>query len=339
MVTIKDISKKMNISPATVSKALNGYSDINPETAERIKLMAEKMNYQPNTAARQLKTNISHNIGIVFVDNAGWGLTHEYFSGILNSAKEELERLGYDITFISQNIGGRRSSFLEHAKRKNCDGILIACADFDSENIQELVKSDIPTVAIDYSCDGISSVLSDNVEGGYQLTRYLLDKGHRRIAFIHGEDTLVTKKRINGFRRAFREMGLPVPESMVVTGSFHDAEKSADATEKLMALKDKPTAIMYPDDFSYLGGLTILEKLGLSIPDKVSVTGYDGIRMGRFLRPSLTTYYQDTENIGKLSAGKLIETIEDRENCVPEQLIVKGRLIMGNTVKAVTSGE
>ena len=104
MVTIKDISKQCGVSPATVSKALNGYGDISSETAEMIRRTAQEMHYMPNAAARQLKTNMSHNIGVLFVDDTMSGLTHEYFSAILNSAKEEAERLGYDITFISRNV-------------------------------------------------------------------------------------------------------------------------------------------------------------------------------------------------------------------------------------------
>ena len=338
MVTIKDISKKTNVSPATVSKALNGYKDVSPDTAERIKQVAIEMNYLPNTAAQQLKTNVSHNIGVLFVDDSQCGLTHEYFSGILNSAKDELEHLGYDITFISQNVGGRHASFLEHALYRNCDGVLIACVDFDSRQVREIIESDIPTVAIDYSYEGISSVMSDNVEGGYELTKFLLERGHRKIAFIQGDETIVTRKRLNGYRRAFREAFLPVPESLMLKGAFHDARKSAELTAKLMERKERPTAIMYPDDFSYLGGITELERMGVSIPDEVSATGYDGIRMGQFLRPRPTTYYQDSDRIGRLSAKKLVETIEEGDNCVPEQLIVKGKLIEGDTVKAVTSG-
>ena len=114
MVTIKDISKACGVSPATVSKALNGYGDISAETIALVKRTASEMHYMPNAAARLLKTNISHNIGVLFVDESRTGLTHEYFSMILNSVKEEAEARGYDITFISQNLGGGPVSFLEH---------------------------------------------------------------------------------------------------------------------------------------------------------------------------------------------------------------------------------
>ena len=186
MVTIKDISKALGVSPATVSKALNGYSDINPQTAERIRAAAKEMHYLPNIAARQLKTNRSHNIGVLFVDATNSGLTHEYFAAILNSAKETFEKLGYDVTFISDTIAGTKASFLEHARYRNCDGVLIASVDFTSPQVVELVKSEIPTVTIDYPFNDKSAVMSDNLEGQYELTKYVLEMGHRRIGLIHG---------------------------------------------------------------------------------------------------------------------------------------------------------
>lgn len=333
MVTIKDISKALGVSPATVSKALNGYKDINPDTAARIRKAAKEMHYLPNVAARQLKTNISHNIGVLFVDETNCGLTHEYFSSILNSAKEELELLGYDITFISQNIAGQRASFLEHARYRNCDGVLVACVDFSKEQVAELVKSDVPTVTIDYQFEGRSAVMSDNVEGGYALTRYLLENGHRKIALIHGETTLVTRKRLNGFFRAVREYGVTIPPEYIIEGQYHDVTSSAEATRRLMSLPERPTAIMYPDDFAYLGGMAELERMKITVPDMISVTGYDGINLSRVLRPRLTTYEQNSDQIGKMSARKLVELIEDQKNAVPETILVSGKLIEGKSVK------
>ena len=142
MVTIKDISKKCGVSPATVSKALNGYDDISEETIRLVRQTASELNYTPNAAARLLKTSISHNIGVLFVDDTMSGLTHEYFSYILNSVKEEAEISGYDITFISQKLGKRKMSFLQHCLYRNCDGVVIASVNFDSKAVHELINSE-----------------------------------------------------------------------------------------------------------------------------------------------------------------------------------------------------
>ena len=333
MVTIKDISKQCGVSPATVSKALNGYGDISTETAEMIRKTAQEMHYMPNAAARQLKTNMSHNIGVLFVDDTMSGLTHEYFSAILNSAKEEAERLGYDITFISRNVGGNNSSFVEHCRYRKCDGVLIASVDFLSDQVRELVESEFPTVTIDYSFNNQSSVVSDNVEGAYRLTEYLLEKGHRKIAFIHGEKTSVTEKRLVGFFRACEDYGIDIPEEYVLEARYHDPKVCEVLTEQLMKMEDPPTVIMYPDDYSYLGGLRQLEKMGLSVPEDVSAAGYDGINISQVLRPRLTTYYQDAEMIGKKSMQKLVETIENKRTCIAEQIMVSGKLLEGHSVK------
>lgn len=333
MITIRDISKKCGVSVSTVSKALNDYGDVGSETAERIRNAAREMGYVPNSAARQLKTNSSNNIGVLFIDETMSGLTHEYFAVILNGTKDEAEKLGYDITFIGRNLGGRQMSFLEHCRNRKFDGVVIASVDFENEMVLELIKSGIPVVTIDYSFDNISCVMSDNMEGGYALASYLAEMGHKKIAFIHGEETSVTKKRMVGINRALNDHGLKMERQYLVRGRFHAPEESAKATRYLMELPDPPTAIIYPDDYSYLGGMVELEKMGLSVPDDISVVGYDGIAVTQHLRPRLTTWYQDADRAGRLSVRKLVEKIEHGATCVAEEIPVPGRLLEGGSVR------
>ncbi|MCR5545859.1 MAG: LacI family transcriptional regulator [Lachnospiraceae bacterium] len=330
MPTIKEISKACGVSPATVSKALNDYPDVSEETKEIVRACAKDLHYLPNAAARQLKTNTSHNIGVVYKDSTGSGLSHEYFSAVLDSAKEEAEKNGYDITFISDVIG--YGSYLEHCRYRRCDGVLMVSEEFSSPQMQELISSSVPVVLIDYVVNERSSILSDNIDGGYSLANYFINKGHKRIAFVHGERTSVTVKRLKGFYKAMEESGINVPDEYIVQARFHDPDSSSDATKKLMALNNPPTAIMYPDDFSYIGGMNALEKLGLSIPDDVSVAGYDGVNLSQVLRPKLTTYYQNAAEIGRVSAKKLIETIEQPKSCIAEQIIISGKILEGKSV-------
>ena len=333
MVTIKDISKACGVSPATVSKALNGYDDISADTIKLVKQTAAQLNYTPNAAARLLKTSTSHNIGVLFVDDTMSGLTHEYFSHSLNSVKEEAENNGYDITFISNTIGKQHVSFLQHCLYRNCDGVVIASVKFDSSGVHELVSSKVPVVTIDYAFDNVSAVLSDNVEGAYRLASYLLDMGHRKIAFIHGELTSVTNKRLVGFCRAMQEKGIAIPPEYTIEARYHDPESVRMATARLMDLADPPTAIMFPDDIAFLGGQAELLSRGLSIPDDISVCGYDGTKISQMFSPPLTTWHQDAEGIGRESVRKLVEAIEHRDTCMSEQIMVSGELISGYSVK------
>lgn len=335
MATIRDISKACGVSPATVSKALNGYDDVSNETVELVKRTAERLHYMPNAAARLLKTNTSHNIGVLFIDDTMSGLTHEYFSLILNGVKNEAEELGYDITFINSNFGKRKLSYLQHCIYRNFDGVIIASVDFTSPSVRELVESDVPVVTIDYSFENTSSVASDNYNGTYQLLSYLADRGHRKIAFIHGEPTLVTGNRIRGFREAAKDRGISIPEEYMTGARYHDGDSVGKATARLLDLPDPPTAIMFPDDFSFMGGQAVLRDRGLSIPDDISVCGYDGINLAKLIHPQLTTWYQDADRIGRTSARKLVETVEMGDRCKAEQIMVSGRLLEGCSVKNI----
>ena len=333
MVTIKDISKRCGVSSATVSKALNGYSDIGEETAAHVRRVAKEMGYLPNATARALKTNRSNNIGVLFIDQTQSGLTHEYFSSVLNSFKVEAEKRGFDITFINKNIGQFQMSYYEHCKYRNCDGVVIASVNFKDPDVVELVNSEIPTVTIDHVFDNRTAILSDNVQCVCQMVKYLYDCGHRRIAYIHGEDTSVTQKRLASFHKACKELGIDPPDEYIKPAIFHDPKASGLATRELLALPTRPTCIMYPDDFSFIGGMNEIERHGLEIPDDISVVGHDGIYLSQVLRPRLTTLKQNTEALGREAAAKLIEAIVSPKTFIPQQVIVPGHIIEGKSVK------
>lgn len=333
MVTIRMIAERCGCSAATVSKALNGASDVNAETARRIRETAGKMGYTPNAAARALKTSRTNNFGVLFYDSTESGLTHEFFAKILNSFKRRAEDLGYDISFLSNRLGGQDVSYVEHARYRNYDGVVICSGFFNDPRIQELAESGIPLVTIDYSFEGCGSILSDNVQGMQDLVTYIFHQGHRRIAYIYGEDTAVTRNRVASFYRTCKQLGLEIPDEYVVRGAYHSPDNSAELTKKLLALPEPPTCIIYPDDFSYLGGRNVLEKMGLKIPEDISVAGYDGIDLGQNLRPRLTTLQQDAEAMGIAAADELVKTVEEGKLYIPRRIRIPGKLLPGSSVK------
>lgn len=336
MVKIKDIAKRCDVSIATVSKAMHGSKEVSKAKAAYIKTVAKEMGYIPNANARALKTNKSYNIGVIFEDKSNSGLEHEYFSSMLNAIKNESERLGYDITFNSNKIGNSKSSYLEHAQYRNYDGVIIASADFKDPQVIELVESDMPTVTIDHVFNNRTAILSDNAEGLKSIVNYLYSKNHRKIAFIHGEDTAVTRKRIASFYAACEDLGIDVPNEYIKPALYHIPKYSGQATKDLLALPNRPTCIIYPDDYSYLGGLSQIEKHGLSVPNDISVVGYDGIYMSKILRPMLTTYSQNSVEIGKLATKNLVNMIEKPKTFIARQITVSGHLQEGQTVKEIT---
>ncbi len=333
MVSIKDIAKKCNVSVATVSKALNDQSDISKATKERILKTAEKMGYTPNVAAKALRTNRTNNIGVLYTDlESDVSLTHEYFSQILESFKSEAGKKGYDITFINHTIAGRKASYLHHSLYRNFDGVAIINADYKSDDVIELAQSSIPVVTIDYTFENCAAVLSDNSKGIRALVQYAYDKGHRKIAFIHGEYTDVTNERISGFYNTCRELKIDVPEEYVKESMYRDWKLCEKRLEELLTLEDRPTCVIFPDDFAYIGCMDYFNKHGLSVPEDISIMGYDGIVLGKIL--GITTYEQNADSLGRIAAQKLINLIENPKSD-PEHVIVSGRLLEGRTVKEI----
>lgn len=338
MVSLKDIAKELSLSPATVSKALNGQSDVSEETRTLVCNTAKRMGYFPNSSARALKTNKTHNIGVLFVDEARSGLTHDYFASVLDSFKQRAEENGYDITFINSNKTYLGMTYLEHCRYRGFDGALIACADFYDPEVTELVMSGLPIVTIDHAFYGHSAVISDNVKGMRDLITFIVAKGHRRIAYIHGAPSAVTDSRLSSFYKTLDEFDIKVPDEYISEAPYRDTRITAIETERLLSLKEPPSCIIYPDDFACFGGINTIREKGLNIPEDISIAGYDGIRIGRHLEPQLTTLRQDTGKIGITAAQKLTDLIERPKTTIEEQLMIEGRVYVGKTVKNLNAG-
>lgn len=337
MANIKDIAEKCGLSVSTVSKALNNYSDISETTRHKVVKVAESCGYFPNSFARALKINRTHNLGVLFADEAHSGLKQEYFAAVLDAFKTEAEKNSYDITFINHNMNLRTHpmTYLEHCRYRNFDGVCIACVDFYQNEVIELINSSIPVVIIDHIFNNHTSINSANVDGMRDLVEYIYKMGHRRIAYIYGKKSDVTEQRLTSFCRTMRSLGNEVPKEYLSLSAYRDLRSTKECTEKLLNLPNPPTCIIMPDDYAALGGIEAIESAGLKIPDDISIAGYDGIPLSQMLRPQLTTIKQDTEKMGWEAARRLIEQIESPMTTVLENITVRGKLLEGKSVKSI----
>ena len=197
-----------------------------------------------------------------------------------------------------------------------------------------LFRSDIPKVTIDYVHYNCTAVSSNNVKGIEDLFRYIYKKGHRKIAYIHGqENSYVTRERVASFYKVAEELGVEVPDSYVKTARYLETMEAAAATKELLNLEDPPTCIMYPDDTALIGGRNVIIEAGLRIPEDISVAGYDGTRVSQLLHPKITTICQDTAQIGEEAARRLIQTIERPKTTLVERVVIEGTLLPGQSVK------
>lgn len=277
--------------------------------------------------------SMHNNIAVLFEDHSNNGLTHDYFAAILDSFKRTVEEKGYNISFLNCNRTRENYlTYLEQVKQKNYDGVVIACIDFNDKEVIELIESKIPIVTIDEEIENVISVKSDNTYGIKNLVDYLVEMGHRRIAYIHGDINYVTNVRLNSFREALKEHNIEVNEEYIRPSEYRDMKKAAYQTEQLLRLKNPPSCIMYSDDYAAIGGINVLKARGLEIAEDISITGYDGIDILAQYEPRLTTVCQDTKQIGRVAAEKLVEYIENPDNVTIDTTIIDTILEKGRTV-------
>ena len=283
--------------------------------------------------------NKSFNIGVLFMDEAMSGLTHDYFANILNSFKVTAESKGYDITFINSSRKTKKEkTYLEHCRYRGLDGVVIACINYENPEVIELLESDIPVVTVDHKHHGRVAVLSNNYVGMRELVEYIISMGHKKIAYITGDENSVTKQRLESFRKTMESYGLDIPQQYLVSSEYRNLKKAEKYTKQLLNLPDPPTCIMYSDDYSALGGIGQIHAMGKNIPQDISVAGFDDIFIAGQLRPRLTTVCQDTDKIGRKAAEKLISLIEKKTVSL-RPVIVDTELRKGASVRKLQEGE
>lgn len=331
MVKMKDIALTCGVSVATVSRALNGQTNPDKKKAAFIRQKAKEMGYFPNAAARILKTNRSHNIGILYEDR----MDHEYFSLLLNELRFGAEDRGYDLTFIRRSVNTQEEgTYYGRARRRSLDGVIVVQADFNAADVIRLAADGFPTVVIDHAYEGCDCVMSNNRAGMEALVRMAWEKGHRRIAYIRGEDSVVTQERLTGFYKQCAELGVRVPAEYVPEGHFHQPDACIPSVDALLNGPEAPTCILCPDDISCLGVMTALEERRIRVPQDISLAGFDGIRMGRMSHPFLTTVRQDTAGIARRVIEQLLDAIENPETHQPQITVVEETLVPGETLGA-----
>jgi DNA-binding LacI/PurR family transcriptional regulator len=335
LITIYDIAREAGVSPTTVSKVFNDYSDVSAKTRKKVLDTASKMGYFPNSSARTLITKRSWTLGVLFMERTGKGIRHPFFSAVLESFKNTAESKGYDLMFISQFIGGKKTSYLEHCRFRNVDGVVAVLLDLEQANVTELVNSDIPCVFLDYESAQAGTVCSDNINGSFQAVQYLHSLGHSRIAHISGgQNSFAGAKRQLGYELALQKLKLPKNEDYIAAGScFYTEESGYRAMNQLLDLDVPPTAVFAAGDNLAIGAMQAVKDRGLSVPEHMSIVGFDDIEMSAFITPALTTVRQDTAALGSRAAEILIHSIETV--CTLENVVVPVDLVVRNSCKAI----
>lgn len=275
----------------------------------------------------------ARNIGILYADESGRGLTHPFFSLILNAFREATSARDYDITFLT-DASFRAFEGGEEAGRRDVDGLFVVCVDFEDPAVIRLATSGLPCVTLDHIYKRVPAVLSDNETGLQKLVEYAIARGHRRIAFIHGQNnSVVTRTRIAQFHQIMSYHNLPADR--VIEGRYHDIALTRRLVRELLNREERPTCILLPDDLTFHGAQEAARELGLRVPGDVSFAGYDGIPLTQTLTPRLTTIRQSSDRIGEEAARRLIDLIENPETASRKPYLFPVELVEGGTIAAI----
>jgi len=278
----------------------------------------------------------SKRIGVLYTENAGSGLTHDFFAGVLDGVRRQLDSTGYHFCFFNVNSADpKRKSYKEQYEENGFIGVIICCVNYIDPEVSELLDSGVPVAVIDEEMDGVVNVLSDNVQGIKNMVHYLIEKGHKKIAYIIGDDTTVTKVRLKSFLEACEEHGISIPNEYILRAAYRDMTTCAYYTEELLRLQNPPTCIMFPDDYAAIGGMNIIRSRGLDIPADISIVGYDGIQIMSKFEPALTTIRQQSRKMGEIAAKQLIARIEDPSLSSTDTILVETVIEKGRTVAKV----
>ena len=336
MTTIYDIAKKTGYSPTTVSKVFNNYTDVRAQTRQTILQAAKELGYLPNAHARTLTTKKSWTIGVLFVESSGIGMQHPFFSAVIESFKQVAVSKGYALMFISKDVGGKKSGYLENCKIRGVDGVVVILSDYDDPYFQELLDSDIPCIILDHETTQAHTVYSDNHEGSFLAVEYLHSLGHRKIAHISGGmNTFAGSNRVQGYEMAMTSLGLERQESYIVHSAYYSIESGYAAMMELLDLQDRPTAVFAAGDHLALGAMRAAKERGLHIPEDLSIVGFDNIELSQYISPALTTIGQDTALMGYEAAEILIRSIDD-PSLVQESVVLPVQLVIRDSCGYVT---
>lgn len=326
--TIKDIAKALGISHSTVSRALTGSQEVSEETKKRILKAAKELNYIPNMNARSLKLDKAYNIGVFFstIDN---GTSPFVFQTVINSVYRNIDKK-YNV--IVKGIDMYEENTINP---KNYDGILVVSQKEDDNNfIKEILEKGIPIVVINRKVKyDVINVYTDESIGTYKGVEELIKNGHKDIAIIEGSKHFdSTKMRRKGYLDAFKAYNLGFNKDLVVNGDFSVKSGYLQAKE-LIKRKKKFTAIFAFNDEMATGAIKALLEEGLKVPEDISILGFDGNDIGKFISPSITTIKRPIGEIARISIEKLLKLLNGEKEITNRKIYVESELELGNSIK------
>ncbi|MFF8841422.1 LacI family DNA-binding transcriptional regulator [Streptomyces sp. NPDC015127] len=323
MAGIKDVAAAAGLSVATVSRALNNHPSVSPEARARVLAAVDALGYRPNAVARSLRTDQTRTLGLVISD-----VLNPYFTELARFVEEEARALGYSVIIGNAD---ERPELQDHHVRtlldRRIDGLLVSPADGRSPLTLDAAHGSTPMVFLDRWLPGVDVpvVRADGRAAIRDLVAHLHGLGHRRLAIIAGPAATTTgRERVEAFRDALREHGLPLPDDRIGQGDFQ-AASGRRATERFLDLPERPDVVFAADNLMALGALDAIRARGLRVPEDIGLAAFDDIPWFVHTDPPLTAIAQPTAELARAAVRALTDLIEGRP---PQSVTLPARLVV-----------
>lgn len=336
MSTITDVAKRAGVSITTVSRYVNGKvtGNMNEETKRKIDEAIRELNYEPNSIARSLKSKETKTIGLVVPD-----IVNPFFPLMVRGVEDYLRNNGYSVFLCNTDQQSEEElAYLKLLQARKVDGIVLVGVDLPSDVILEYI-TDTPVVCLERheNTAEFDVIYSDNYQGAYDATKYLIDLGAKDIIHISGrENSKVAKLRQQAFIQCLADHNI-ASDSTVLNGNFRLEDGYQLTMEIIEQRKNIPDAIFYANDFMAFGGIRALHEKEIRIPQDISIIGYDDIIVTSLITPTLTTVRQPVYEMGENAAELLLKRIQGTVEAEKQHILLKPELVIRNStsMKAV----
>jgi len=336
--TIKDVAKMANVSITTVSRVSNGGKGVSAKTRRRVLNVIKELGYSPSAMASGLKTRLSKSIGIAVPDTIG-----DFYGEVINGIESVATENGYNlIVSLNHHIIKEELEAVNFFKAKKVDGAILVTTSGDDDYVRSLIDEGYNIVLLDRDPHGlkVDTVKTDNFHGGYMATEYLLNLGHSAILIIQGLSYLdSSRERFNGYKRALKDRGIEIDSTFILNGDFTIDSGYSTVKKYLEKYGLNFTAIFAANDHMTMGAIKALNDKGISVPDEVSIIGFDDSYISPYIIPSLTTIKQRREEMGRVAAELLLDRISSHNNeeRTPRQIIIPVELIERESAISLSS--
>ena len=331
MATIYEVSKLAGVSLATVSRVLNNSEKVTPKTREKVQAAIAELGYIPNSMAQSLASRRSNSVGILIPELHG-----PFFGVMLSSLEKELRDAGKRVIITAGHSDeNKERDCIEFLLGSSCDALILHVYSVPHDYLVELNKGPVPIVILNNYVPELADncIFLDNEHGGYIATKALLERGHTDLAYISGprwkSDSF---KRLAGHKRAMQEFDLEVNEKLIIEGDFEEASGRA-AMKQLLSLGTSFTGVVCANDEMAAGAIDIARKQGISVPDDISVIGYDNVYFTQYLNPKLSSIGCRISEMGQMAARCVLKNAYDQPD-LKIQNTFKPRLVLRESVKS-----